>query len=213
MPPPGLPIRAALLAALLSSCDGPQRIEVKESRRPFEGEPPPKVGLTAQQRYAENEAQQMLTWRIPEGWIPLSATQFRHINFAFGPSREGECYLTLLSVSRNGGVLENLNRWLAQMGKPPITREQMDALPRRTLLGKEVPFLDVTGTYSGASGPMMEAAVPREGWRMLGVILEAPGFLFTVKLTGPEAIVREEVARFDEFCRSIAPAPNLHASP
>jgi hypothetical protein len=41
---------------------------------------------------------------------------------------------------------------------------------------------------------------------MLGAIFEAPGFLFTLKLTGPEALVAAHAARFDAFAQSLGVA-------
>ena len=63
-----------------------------------------------------------------------------------------------------------------------------------------------TGSFSGGSGPMMAPAPPKPGYRMLGAIFEAPGFLFTLKLTGPEALVAAHAAKFDAFAQSLGVA-------
>jgi hypothetical protein len=193
-----------LAAALLStSCGRKDRVEVTQTRAPFTDEPAPTLGLTTAQRYAANDAQTMLRWTVPPGWIFLPATEFRHLNFAFGPNREGEAYLTLLPVKGGGGLLENLNRWRKQMDQPPLAEADLAALPQKPVFGRGVPFLDIAGTFTGGSGPSMAAAEPKPDYRMLGCIFEAPGFLFTIKLTGPSALVAKEAASFDTFCQSI----------
>lgn len=193
---------------LLCSCGEQSRVEVVQSRDPFKNEPALRAGLTTAQRYAANDAQSMLSWTVPEGWNFLPATEFRHINFDFGPNREGEVYLTLLPDSGGGGagVLENLNRWRQQMGHPPLTREELATLPVKTVFTRPVPFLDLTGPFTGGSGPMMTPGPPKPGYRMLGVIFEAPGYLFTIKMTGPEALVAANAAKFDAFCQSLGVA-------
>jgi hypothetical protein len=201
---PALALSGAVL--LLASCSRQERVEVVQSRAPFKDEPTPKLGLSTAQRYAANDAQSMLRWTAPEGWNFLPATEFRHINFDFGPGREGEVYLTLLPVAGGGGVLENFNRWRKQMDQPPLTEEELAALPAKPIFGRPAPFLDLTGTFSGGSGPMMAPSAPKPGYRMLGAIFEAPGFLFTLKMTGPEALVAANAAKFDAFCQSLGVA-------
>jgi hypothetical protein len=195
---------------LLASCSRQDRVEVLQTRALFKGEAEPKLGLSTAQRYAANDAQSMLRWTTPEGWNFLPATEFRHINFDFGPNREGEAYLTLLPIQRGGGALENINRWRKQMEQPPLDQAGLDALPAKPIFGRPAPFLDITGTFTGGSGPMMAASEPKPGYRMLGTIFEAPGFLFTLKLTGPEALVTAHAARFDAFAGSlgVAGTPN-----
>ncbi len=191
---------------LLSACGRQERVEVVQSRALFKNEPEPRLGLTTAQRYAANDAQSMLSWTAPEGWNYLPATEFRHLNFDFGPNREGEMYLTLLPINGGGGVLENFNRWRKQMDQPPLTEADLATQPVKTIFGRPVPALDLTGTFTGGSGPMMAPAPPKSGYRMVGAIFEAPGFLFTLKMTGPEALVAAHAAKFDAFCSSLGVA-------
>ena len=200
---PTLALAGAVL--LLASCGRQERVEVVQSRAPFKNEPEPKLGLSTSQRYAANDAQSMLSWTVPEGWNFLPATEFRHLNFDFGPNREGEMYLTLLPIS-GGGLLENLNRWRKQMDQPPLTDADLPQLPVKSIFGRPVPAMDITGTFTGGTGPMMAPAPPKPGYRMIGAIFEAPGFLFTIKMTGPEALVAANAAKFDAFCQSLGVA-------
>jgi hypothetical protein len=196
--------RFILPLALLASCRPPDRVEVVASRAQFRDEPQPPVGLSDQQRFAENEVQSLLTWKTPEGWRLLPATEFRHINFSFGPRGEGECYLSLIS-GPEARMLENFNRWRKQMALPPMAETEMESLPKKTVLLRPAPTIDVTGTYSAGTGPMMQAGPPRADWRMVGTIFEAPQALFTIKLTGPKDLVEQNLKAYDAFLGSVAP--------
>jgi len=197
--------RLLLPAVALTGCRPPDRVEVTQSRPAFRDEPEPAAGLSDQQRFAENEVQQMLSWTTPEGWRLVAATEFRHVNFIFGPAGEGECYLSLIS-GQGAGVLENFNRWRKQMGQPPMPEEELVRLPTKTVLGRQVLTMDITGTYDAGSGPMMRSGgAPKPDWRMVGSIFEAPGALFTIKMTGPKDLVEQNLKAYDAFLGSIAP--------
>jgi len=178
-------------------------VEVGEDfREPFRDESEPRGPLSDQQRFAENMAQQILSWRTPDGWSMVRATEFRNINFTFGPNREGECYLSLISAE-GGGLLENFNRWRKQMGLPDFTADDLAKLPVKKILLREAPTLDLTGTYD--PGMMAGGTGPKPDWRMVGTIFEAPGALFTIKMTGPKDLVAQNLAAYDAFLSSLGP--------
>jgi hypothetical protein len=192
-----------LCTALLCSCRPPDRVEVGEDfREPFRDEEEPRGPLSDQQRFAENMAQQILSWRTPDGWNMVTATEFRNINFTFGPNREGECYLSLISAE-GGGLLENFNRWRKQMGLTDFTAEDLAKLPMKKILLRDAPTLDLTGTYD--PGMMAGGTGPKPDWRMVGTIFEAPGALFTIKMTGPKDLVAQNLAAYDTFLSSLGP--------
>jgi len=190
-----------ILAAGLSSCRRhPDRVELGEhSRAPFEGEPEPRAGLGDHQRFAENMAQQLLDWKTPEGWTFVTATEFRHINFVFGPERKGECYLTVVTGA-GGGLLENFNRWRGQLGLLKMTEEEIATLPTKVMLGRTAPFIDVTAPADPATG-----TDPKSASRLVGTIFQAPGALFTIKMTGPADLLEQNLQAYDAFLKSLAP--------
>jgi hypothetical protein len=194
-----------LPAILFSACSPPASVEITDetSRELFRDEPEP-VEVREPQRFAVNTTQEMLMWTTPPSWKAAAATEFRQINFTFGPNGEGECYLTLLSTSGGGGLAENFNRWRGQFKLPPLTDEEVAALPTRSFLGRDVPAIDLSGDYD--PGAMSGGGLQKEA-RMLGVIMNAPGALITVKMTGPKALVEAEQKSFDAFLASVVPAP------
>jgi hypothetical protein len=196
-----------LTAALTTACRPPETVEVtpETSRGVFRGETEPE-GAAAQQRFAVNMMQQMLQWTKPESWRSVRAQQFRDINFTFGPAGEGECYVTMLSAA-GATVQENLNRWRGQFGLPPLAEAEFSALPQKTFLGRNSPVLDISGDYN--PGAMSGGTGVKKDWRLTGLVMEAPGALITVKMTGPKALLEAEMKNFDAFLLSVLPAPRL----
>ena len=187
-----------LLAAVIPSCRRhPDRIELGEkARAPFEGEGEPQGGPSAQQRFPENEAQRLLDWKTPAGWTLAPATEFRHINFVFGPERKGECYLTIVTGA-GGGLLDNFNRWRKQIGLADMTEEQVAALPTKLMLNRSAPCMDIT-----APADKRPPAAPE---RLVGTIFQAPGALITIKMTGPADLLTTNIEAYDAFLKSIVP--------
>jgi hypothetical protein len=105
-----------------------------------------------------------------------------------------ECSLGQIA---SGDVAGNVNRWRAQMGLPPLTAAEVDALPRAELLDKPAVVVDLEGAYSGMG------AAPQPDFRMLARFAQFPGFALTVKMTGPAAAVAAEAERFAAFCDSL----------
>jgi hypothetical protein len=138
------------------------------------------------------------TWTTPVGWTEGTVSKMRLIDFRFGPNGEGECYLTALPQD-GGGAAANLNRWRGQLGQSPLGQSEIDALPKKTLLGAEGIFLTVDGDFKG----MGDAADAKKDYRLLGVLLPNDQLTIFVKLTGPKALVEANAAGFESFCASL----------
>lgn len=218
---PGFPPVSTLFLAIwaglaLTACDLPDRFEIKTSRKRFTGEKDPEVGLTAQQRFLKSaetsgaagtaaqdgEPVNPFRWTTPEGWTENTSSRMRVINLSFGPSGEGECYLTALP-GEGGGIAMNVNRWRGQMGLEELTAEEIAALPEKPLLGTSAKFVDLRGDFGGMTLPGTEESPKKTGYRMLGLIQQQSQFTFFVKMTGPASLVAENETAFDSFTQSI----------
>jgi hypothetical protein len=113
-----------------------------------------------------------------------------------GPSGKSECYVTVLSGPA-GGVDANLNRWQEQMGQPPLEATAIQALPRLTVLGREAPFMEATGDFTGMDGQTQGSSA------LLGVICPLEDRALFVKMTGPRDEVLAEKENFVAFCESL----------
>lgn len=139
-----------------------------------------------------------LVYQTPEGWTEKPGSMMRDVNFTFGPSGEGECYIARLPGA-GGGLAANVNRWRAQMGAAPLSEEEVSALPTRPLFGQPARFVSVDGTFS----PGMGSNQTFPDYRLIGLILAGEAGAVFVKMTGPKALVEQNGAAFDQFVSSL----------
>ena len=151
----------------------------------------------ARKTASKPKSEARLVYKTPKGWKEVPGSQMRNINMKFGKDGKGECYLTKLAGA-GGGMLANVNRWRKQMGAPPLTQAQVDALPKKPLFGNPATVVDVTGNFGGMSG-----SAGKKNYRLLGLILVNQYGAIFVKMIGPKADVDANTAQFDEFTSSI----------
>ncbi|MEO0415189.1 MAG: hypothetical protein AAF226_09590, partial [Verrucomicrobiota bacterium] len=152
---------------------------------------------TQQPVLPETESEGTLTATTPEGWKTLEARQFREVNLAFGPDNEGECYVSRLPGGA-GGLAQNLNRWRKQMGQAELDADAIAALPKKALMGGQASFIEIDGTFSGMGG-----GGAKNDYRMLGLVGNVNGETVFVKMTGPNALVEANTAKFHTFVASL----------
>lgn len=197
---PHSPILALLAAAAVvpAACRPADRAEITLSRPRHTTEKEPRLDVPLADSLPAAEAYR---WALPPGWMEKPATQFRQANFAFGPSGEGECYLSLTQ----GSEAENINRWRQQMGQPALTESELAALPRKNIFSRPAAFLDLSGTYTGAGG-----AAPVANTRLLGIVRAEGDVTLTVKMTGPADLIAGQTANFDAFIASLQLTPSYN---
>ena len=86
---------------------------------------------------------------------------------------------------QGGGVQANIDRWVGQFdGKPESKQDEVEKG------GKKIHFLEATGTYLESSGgPFSGNKTPREGYMLLGAILESAKGAVFLKLYGEQKAV------------------------
>ncbi|MBI5093670.1 MAG: hypothetical protein HZB26_14655 [Candidatus Hydrogenedentes bacterium] len=137
-----------------------------------------------------------LDWTAPEGWEQAAAAPMRLVTFKVTGVPEAECY-----VSTAGGGLEaNANRWRKQLGQADYTADEFAKLPRVPVLGQQAAIVEIEGAYAGMGG-----GEKKEGYKLLGAILDYQGTGVFVKMTGPAAALDKEKAHFDAFLASLKP--------
>lgn len=117
----------------------------------------------------------------------------READFRITRDAQVECYVSVVQ----GGIAANVRRWYGQMQLEPISPAAIANLPTEEFLGQRGVLVDLEGTFAG-----MGKSEPREGYRMLGLLVEEPGRTVTLKMTGPTASVAEEHGRFLELAKS-----------
>jgi len=144
-----------------------------------------------------------LTWTAPPAWKnegqrPMRAATYR-IPPAPADKEDGECGVFFFGPGQGGGVEANLKRWIGQFesATQPQTRSQ-------TINGLQVTTVDVSGTYTGAGGPMAAAKSAKPGYRLLGGIVEGPQGAVFFKFTGPAKTVAAQQAAFQKMLGSVS---------
>ena len=174
-----------------------ERMEITESREVSDYEAAPKLSAYSQERFGNDP----LTWQTPEGWTQAERSQMRPINLRFGPNGEGECYLSMLPGGA-GGTAANVNRWRKQMGQADLPDAEIQALPKRVLMGIEGVFVTLDGAYTNVGAT---EALPDH--RMMGIVAALGEVGLFVKMVGPKALVEENAAKFDQFVASLRLRP------
>ncbi len=183
-------IRSGLLlllaSALLSACDeGDQRREITRTRK-----------VTPKAPASGARPTLSLPEKAPPGWVRGPEKSMRLVTYRPEGRKDAECYVTVLA-GKAGGVAANLDRWRAQVGQPPLTAKEREALRAISVLGRTCKLLEAVGSYTDTSG------TTREGNMLLGVVCPLPGQIVTVKMTGPAETIRAETENFVRFCESL----------
>jgi hypothetical protein len=121
-----------------------------------------------------------------EGWKQIAPTAVRLVNFQAGDPAV-ECYVTVLAGD-GGGAAGNVNRWRQQVGLPPASAGEIDALPHVPMLGGQALLIEAAGAEK----------------TILGTVSLLGGRSVFVKMIGPGDLVAREKGRFMAFCGSLS---------
>ena len=195
------------LAVLSAACaEPPSERQITDVREyvpvtPWEHQP-----ISTRQRLGFPEAERTWTADVPSSWVQRPSTSMRQLNYWVAGDPEAECYF---SVLRGGGgkMVENINRWRGQMGAGPLSAEQVAALPKVSLFGEQATEVVVDGTFRG-----MGDQTPREGFRLVGVILDYGENAYSIKMVGPAEVVDGARAQFAELCATVRPGSSSAAA-
>lgn len=147
-------------------------------------------------------AEGKLTMTPPEAWEKKEPrTRIVESEFAVPPT-EGESEAGRLTIMAAGGSLEqNIARWENQFrGDGPVKAE----IEEVEIGALKVHIVEINGTFLDSPRGPLGPTVPREGYRMLGAIIEGEGIpVYYVKLTGPAATLEQNEGMFKNFVRSV----------
>ena len=196
-------------AGMVSGCsEAPERVAIAESVAPgLQEQRKPPVLPAVERLGMTNQAAQIVAgpegsapsyhYQVPPGWEELAPAQFRDVNLRVLGQPDSEIYLTVLPGG-GGGVVQNINRWRAQMGAEPLTEEEVAALPKQSFMNQQGAFVEVRGTFSG-----MGNITPKEDFMLLGLAAVIDGQGYFLKMTGPAMLVEVERENFLRFAQSL----------
>ncbi len=202
-PPPLLLALLALLPLLAAGCgdrSGDRTYEIQQTRVvPLRGE---QLNVPTWQRLgfsgrdpadAPGHAfKPEFKFEVPAGWEQQPPRPLRDVNLRVG---EVDCYVSTLT---GGGLAANVKRWREQMGLAAYTPQELEALPRRKVLGREGVQVECAGTFTGGMGGTTKA-----GYKLHALYVQFPAFAVSVKMIGPEAAVDAARAGFEKFADSL----------
>lgn len=147
---------------------------------------------------------QSLQMSAPKGWgavkpsIGIIAHEFR-VPAADGDLADGRATI----MSAGGSIEANVERWQKQFlgpdGQPLANPPEPE---RRTIAGREVTIVDLSGTYLDSRGPMAPA-VQRPGYRMLAAVIPTDTANYFVKFYGPATTVAANAEAFQAMIGSV----------
>ena len=133
-----------------------------------------------------SSVQSNVKFTAQEGWKEVAPTAVRLVNFQAGDPAV-ECYVTVLAGD-GGGAAGNVNRWRQQVGLPPASAGEVDALPHVPMLGGQALLIEAAGAEK----------------TILGTVSLLGGRSVFVKMIGPGDLVAREKGRFMAFCGSLS---------
>lgn len=213
------------LIGVLSGCDNKQEIKVyrvsKESATSAapaadnSGIPPmpgmPGTGMPAQPGMSA-EPGAAITSTPPAGWEPQPPSTMRLASFLVKGENGATADVSLVMLGGPaGGGLENINRWLSQLGQAAITEEKLTQLAKHvpSLLG-DVTLVDLEGLPSGGD--------PAKDGRILGGIISGEGRTIFFKMRGNAALTEAQKENFIKWIATVrmeesGAAPATDANP
>jgi hypothetical protein len=201
----------ALVAALLVSCEKNSEIKVyRVSKAPLEESAPQQQDAmptnTAAPRMpggiapaAETASAEVTT---PPNWEPQPLSQMRQASFLVKGDNGAVADISFVSLgAAAGNVLDNVNRWLDQLGQPPITEEKLGDIAQRlrTSLG-DVTIVDLAGLPKDAD--------PATDGRIIAAMATTDNSTLFFKMRGNAGLTE---AQKGEFIKWIAAVCNAQA--
>lgn len=131
-----------------------------------------------------------VAWDAPSSWQSMpNPTSMRKATYKIGEDTE----LTVSTAA--GGVDANVKRWADQFG------EASPKTDKRTVNGLDVTVVEIKGPYQGMGGPK------KEGYMLLGAVVDGGKVLTFFKMTGPEKVVTGARPDFEKLVSSLRPKP------
>jgi hypothetical protein len=208
-----LVIFSALIAALLASCEKNSEIKVyRVSKAPLEESAPQQ-----QDAMPTNTAAPRMPGALPSAadtavatppnWEAQPLSQMRHASFLVKGDNGAVADVSFVSLgSAAGNVLENVNRWLGQLGQPSTTEQKLGELVQRlrTSLG-DVTIVDLAGLPDNAD--------PTRDGRIIAAMLTTANSTLFFKMRGNADLAEAQKGDFIKWVAAVCDAQNQTASP
>jgi hypothetical protein len=143
----------------------------------------------------------------PPAWEPQPLSQMRQASFLVKGGNGAIVDISLVSLGASAGnVLDNVNRWLDQLGQPPITQEKLTEIGQRltTALG-EVTIVDLAGLPK-------DADVAKDG-RIIAAMAPTSSSVLFFKMRGNDALTEAQKSDFVKWVAAVCNRQTEEKSP
>ena len=191
------------LLGVLSGCDDKQDIKVyrvsKEIVQPQQPAAEHTNGIPGMElpgMPAETSGP-TLTITPPEGWEPQPPTSMRLASFLVKGDQGATADVSLVMLGGPaGGGVENVNRWLSQLGQPALDEAKLSQIAKHipSKLG-DVLLVDLEGLPTGGD--------PTKDGRILGGIISGDGKTIFFKMRGNAALTESQKANFIQWIGTV----------
>lgn len=143
-----------------------------------------------------------ITWGVPQRWTVAPNRPMRIATYTIPAEKDdsegAECGVFYFGPDQGGVVDANIDRWIGQF-------EPTEGPDKSTqdVNGMKVTLVKIGGAYLNPSGPMMESAGKKAGFRLLGAIVAGPQGSVFFKLTGPAKTVAATEPEFNALIGSL----------
>jgi hypothetical protein len=147
-----------------------------------------------------------LKFSAPQGWIAEKPTSsMRQAQYRL-PKADNDAEDAELVVfyfqGGGGGVQANIDRWVSQFEKPDGTPVSDAKTSKKVVNGTPMTIVDVSGTYMAGMGTMSDSK-PKNGYRMLAVVVETGSGPWFFRLAGPAKTVTQWESSYQAFLETI----------
>jgi hypothetical protein len=139
-----------------------------------------------------------IRWTVPSNWKSQGERPMRLATYQIPEG--GECAVYYFGQGQGGSAEANIDRWKGQFeGSRDAAKVE-----KRTIHGLKVTTLDVSGAYTGMGGPSAPQGPPKQGYRLLGAIVEGPQGSIFFKFAGPMKTVAQNQSAFEKMLSTLS---------
>ncbi len=165
---------------------------------------PPPAALPPGHPGAGAEASPRLKWTLPAGWEEIAPGEMRLASFRIQGEGGKVADVGVFPLpGMAGSDLDNVNRWRAQVGLPPVSAEELPKLAQPVeIAGQTAQLYDLAG-QNPASG---------DKGHILAAVLRRDNIAWFFKMNGDDKVVAGQKTAFVDFLKSLSfPTPAAQA--
>lgn len=143
----------------------------------------------------------------PPNWQPQPLSQMRQASFLVKGDNGATTDISFVSLGASAGnALENVNRWLSQIGQPAIDEQKLNQIAQRltTQIG-EVTVVDLEGLPSGAD--------PAKDGRIIAAMTTSGSSTLFFKIRGNAALTESQKSDFIKWVAAVCNSQGGAKSP